>query len=76
MQDGPMYATRANTFRLPGATTVDLGARYNFQVAGHRASARVQVMNVLNDWTWTVQSSGSYVPNKARRVQFNLVADF
>ncbi|MGE4064801.1 MAG: TonB-dependent siderophore receptor [Rhodospirillaceae bacterium] len=74
--DGPMYATRANTLLLPASTTVDVGARYNFQVAGHRASARAQLMNVFNDWSWTVQSSGAYAPNRARRVQANLVADF
>jgi hypothetical protein len=34
------------------------------------------VMNVLKDWSWTVQSSGAYAPNRARRFQANLVADF
>lgn len=76
VQDGEVYATRANTLKLPAATTVDLGARYNFQIDGRRASARVQVMNVLADWSWTVLSSGAYAPNKGRRVQANLVADF
>ncbi len=76
VQDGEVYATRANTLKLPAATTLDLGARYNFQIGGRRASARVQVMNVLADWSWTVLSSGAYAPNKGRRVQANLVADF
>jgi hypothetical protein len=43
---------------------------------GNAASARVQVFNVFNDWSWTVQSSGAYAPNRARRVQVNLVSDF
>lgn len=76
VQDGPVYANRANTLKLPSITTVDLGARYNFSLMGNAASARVQVFNVLNDWSWTVQSSGAYAPNRARRVQINLVSDF
>ncbi len=76
VQDGPVYANRANTFELPSITTLDLGARYNFKLMDNAASARVQVMNVLNDWSWTVTSSGAFVPNKARRVQVNLVSDF
>lgn len=76
VQDGPVYANRANTLKLPSITTLDLGARYNFSLMGNAASARVQVFNVLNDWSWTVQSSGAYAPNRARRVQINLVSDF
>lgn len=76
VQDGPVYANRANTLELPSITTMDLGARYNFKLMGNAASARVQVLNVLNDWSWTVTSSGAFAPNKARRVQVNLVSDF
>lgn len=76
VQDGPMYATRANTLRLPSATTLDLGTRYNFRLWDHSASFRAQVTNVLGDWSWTVQSSGSFAPNRARRFTANFVADF
>tara|TARA_R110000868_G_scaffold216276_4_gene466387 strand:- start:2444 stop:4369 length:1926 start_codon:yes stop_codon:yes gene_type:complete len=76
VQDGPVYANRANTLKLPSTTTLDLGARYNFKLYGHSASARVQVYNVTNSYDWTVSSSGAYAPNKARRVTANLVADF
>ncbi len=76
VQDGPVYANRANTLELPSITTVDLGARYNFKLMDNAASARLQVMNVFNDWSWTVSSSGAFAPNKARRVQVNLVSDF
>jgi len=76
INDGPMYADRANTFKLPSVTTFDLGARYNFNAFGNSASARLQVHNVTNDFSWSVQSSGAYVPSKARRFTVSLVADF
>jgi hypothetical protein len=76
VQDGPVYANRANTLRLKAVTTLDLGMRYNFTLYGEAASARLQVFNVTNEWAWTVLSSGAFAPNKARRVQFNLVSDF
>jgi iron complex outermembrane recepter protein len=76
INDGPMYADRANTFKLPSTTTFDLGARYNFNVFGNSASARLQVHNVTNDFSWSVQSSGAYVPSKARRFTVSLVTDF
>jgi iron complex outermembrane receptor protein len=76
VQDGPVYANRANTLRLKAVTTLDLGMRYNFTLYGEAASARLQVFNVTNEWAWTVLSSGAFAPNKARRVQINLVSDF
>lgn len=76
VQDGPVYANRANTLKLPASTTIDLGARYNFTAFGNKASARFQVMNVTNSYDWTVLSSGAFAPSKARRVSLNLVADF
>lgn len=76
VQDGPVMANRANTFRFPSVTTLDLGMRYNFKLYGESASARLQVFNVTNEWAWTVLPSGAFAPNKARRVQINLVSDF
>ncbi len=76
VHDGPVYADRANVLRLLSTTTFDLGARYNFNVFGNSASARVQVYNVANDFSWTVLSSGAYAPSKARRFTISLVTDF
>ncbi len=76
VQDGPVYANRVNTLKLPSSTTVDLGARHNFTLFGNKASARFQVLNVTNSYDWTVLSSGAFAPSKARRVTANLVTDF
>jgi iron complex outermembrane recepter protein len=38
----------------PAQTLVNLGARYRFNIAGHAATARVQVQNVTNQKVWSV----------------------
>ena len=70
-------ANRLNTFRMPAIVTVDLGARYNFTVAGTTANLRVQLRNVANKFGWSVEtSSGRFTPIQQRRVQVRLAADF
>lgn len=75
-QDGPAYANRANSVRLDANTTLDLGTRYVFKVAGTSASLRLRAQNVTNTYGWTVASSGSYAPIPPRRFSAQLIADF
>ena len=75
-QDGPAFANRANTLRLDGSTTLDLGARYVFKAFGTSASLRVRWQNVTDAFGWTVSGSGSYTPIAPRRFSAQLVADF
>ncbi len=74
--DGPTFANRANTVPLDANTTLDLGARYIFNVFDTSASLRVRVLNVANTYGWTVSSSGWYTPIGPRRFTAQLVADF
>lgn len=75
-QDGPVYATRANTVRVKGDTSFDLGARYVFTVFDTSASLRARVLNLTNAYSWSVSASGAYTANQPRRYTLQLVADF
>jgi len=74
--EGPVFANRVNTLKLPSLTTMDAGARYNFQIMEKSASLRFMVQNVTNVWQWQVASSGSLMPSQARRVSLTVVADY
>ena len=74
--EGLEYANRANTLRMPSLTTLDLGARYTFQIYGHTISARSQIQNVPNRYAWSVSPSGAFSANATRRVVATLVTDF
>ena len=66
----------ANNVQIPGRTTLDLGARYRFQVADAPATLRVQVFNVFNKNGFRTNGSGVFTPLAQRRVQVTLAADF
>ena len=71
------YANRINTVRISSATTLDLGARYNFDVYDTSASLRFNVRNVTNAYIWTVGgASGIYSTLPARRYTVRIAADF
>ena len=71
------YANRLNTVRIESATTVDLGARYNFSLYDTSAALRFDVQNVTNAFIWTVGgASGIYSTLPARRYTVRLAADF
>ena len=58
-------------------TTVDLGMRYSFTVAGHKSNLRAQLRNIANTFQWNVETtSGRFVPIQQRRVQIRLATDF
>ncbi len=75
--EGRHFANRLNTFKVPSATTIDLGARYNFTVKDVSASVRFDVRNVTNTFGWTVAgASGLFMPRGPRVYVVRLAADY
>jgi len=74
---GARFADRLNTFKLTSFTIVDLGARYQFEIADKPASLRLQVFNITNKYLWNVfGSQGWYFPSNPRRVSARFSIDF
>ena len=74
---GPVYFDRLNTLKLPGLTTLNIGARYDFKVGGTAVSLRGAVNNVANVFRWQVAGgSGRLSPNSGRQYIVRLIADF
>ena len=55
---GPRYADNANTLKVDGYTTLDLGARYKTVLAGQDVTLKGMVTNVTGEDYW--QSVGGY----------------
>ncbi|MGP5440110.1 TonB-dependent receptor [Psychrobacter faecalis] len=55
---GPRYADNANTLKVDGYTTLDLGARYETVLAGQDVTLKGMVTNVTGEDYW--QSVGGY----------------
>lgn len=74
---GANFANRINTFKVPSATTIDVGGRYKFNAFGSSASFRLQIQNVTNAYGWSVSSSsGSFSYEGTRRYAARLAVDF
>ena len=74
---GPVYFDRLNTLKLPGLTTLNIGARYDFTVNGVTTSLRGQIVNLTNVFRWQVAGgSGRLSPSSGRQYIVRLVADF
>ena len=70
-------ANRLNTLQIETSTVLDLGARYDFKVFDTRASFRVTVNNLTDEYVWTVAgASGQFSPSPARRFTARFAADF
>lgn len=63
-------------YLIDGRTTVDIGARWRFRLAGGRAVARAQVLNIGDNRDWEVGSNGAFVMTPPRRVFLTITADF
>ncbi len=64
-----------NSFSAPPRTTLNLGARYRFKLAGAKALVRAQVINLFNQYGWNVSSSGGYTYTTSRTGALQLVLD-
>lgn len=69
-------ANAANTLAAPPRTSVDLGARYRFQMGKTKMVLRPQVHNLFNTYGWNVTSSGGFNFTGRRYFALALVADF
>jgi len=72
----PQAALGGEQFTQPGRTTLDLGARWRFQIGDGRAVARLQVQNVTDNREWDVASNGAFTMSSPRRVSLSVTADF
>lgn len=60
----------------PAHTTVDLGARHNFQVGDTPVSLRFVVNNLFDHRAWKVLASNTFQLDDVRRYNLYLIADF
>jgi len=66
----------ANTLHAPGYATVNLGARYRFEVGEVKFVVRPQVTNLFNAYGWQVSSIGGFTYSRGRNAVIGLIADF
>lgn len=69
---GKQWANAANTDRLPGVTTADIGMRYATKVGGKPLTLRLNVANVTNKSYWL----NSYYVGSPRSVAFSAQVQF
>jgi iron complex outermembrane recepter protein len=72
----PETADRLNIVATNGRHSVNLGARYRFDMAGSKMLIRGQMLNTFNHYGWRVNSSGGYAFSLPRTVYLQLTADF
>jgi iron complex outermembrane receptor protein len=68
-------ASQDNALSVPSVTAIDLGFRYRFTLRRAPVSLRFQAMNVGDDRTWRVTSSGEARPTEGRRYTVSLTTD-
>ena len=73
---GARQASADNSLSAPPRTTLDLGARYRFKIAGAPATLRFTVGNVFNQYGFRTSPAGVLTPNAQRRYTLSLAADF
>ena len=69
-------ANARGALNAPPHTTVSLGARYRFIMAGMKMLLRPQVQNLFNSYGWNVSSSGGFTYVASRSGTLELLVDF
>lgn len=69
---GDRLARADGTLRTPARTTVDLGARYRFEINATPAVLRLRVHNIADVHDWTAESSGLLSRERARTYMLTL----
>lgn len=69
------FADRRNTFRIPAATTLNVGGRYRFKVGESPATLRLRIENVTNAYDWHVHNEWFH-PVGRRRYSARMSVDF
>ena len=70
------YANAQNTFRAPGFSTFDLGARYRLVQWNTPIVIRAQLLNAFDTYGWRVSQSGGFSYSNGRTATVQLIADF
>jgi iron complex outermembrane recepter protein len=73
---GSRTASLDNRIAIPGYSTLDLGARYRFNLYQHSATFRTQLLNVTNTLNWSVSGDGGLSRLSGRRAWAYLIIDF
>lgn len=73
---GPNIGDTRNDVRVRPYTTVDLGLRHRFALAGAPAVFRVQATNLLGSYGWEVAGDNAFVYTQPRQVTARLAVDF
>ena len=68
-------ASQDNVLTVPSATEIDLGFRYRFEIGNAPVSVRIQAMNIADDRTWRVISSGEARMTDGRRYSLTFTTD-
>jgi len=66
----------ANTLNAPARTTLNLGARYRFHMAGGSFLVRPILINATNNYGWNVSTSGGWTYTQPRAALVQVIADF
>jgi len=72
---GRRHIRRDSDFELPERMTFDIGARYRFELTGHRAEVRAQITNVTDEFNWSVDAGESLYYEPSRSVRLYLTVD-
>ena len=69
-------ADAANSFTAPARETVAVGTRYRFNMGPTKLLARLQVLNLFDNYAYKVSSSGGFTFTSPRTFSASLAADF
>lgn len=69
-------ADAANSFTAPARETVAIGTRYRFALGSTKLLARLQVLNLFDNYGYKVSSSGGFTFTSPRTFTASLAADF
>jgi iron complex outermembrane receptor protein len=68
-------ASQDNVLEVPSVTEFDVGFRWRFDVGNAPVSLRFEAMNVTDDRTWNVRSSGEARLTEGRRYSLSITTD-
>ena len=66
----------ANSFSVAPRATINLGARYRFNIGKTRLLFRPQVYNLFDNYSWQVSPSGGFTYTALRTIALQIAADF
>lgn len=73
---GDRTASRDARSEVPGYTSIDVGARYRFELGNVPATLRVQAANVTDEFTWNINGNNSFGLTDGRRYLAQLAVDW